>query len=89
MIQNRTTIRPAARADAAAMAEMANELNRLEGQPDDRYSAELVAELAFEDVELVGHGGDGARVRRPRRPDRHVVPVHGRVYAPADRSRPA
>ena len=52
MTQNRTTIRPAARADAAAIAEMANELNRLEGQPDDRYSAELVAELAFDAAPL-------------------------------------
>ncbi len=52
MSQNRTTIRPAVRADAGAIAEMANALNRLEGQPDDRYSAELVAELAFDAAPL-------------------------------------
>ncbi len=52
MTQNRTTIRPAVRADAAAIAEMANELNRLEGQPDGVYTAQRVAELAFEAAPL-------------------------------------
>ncbi len=52
MSQNHATIRPASAADAGAIAEMANQLNRLEGQPDDRYSAELVAELAFDAAPL-------------------------------------
>jgi GNAT superfamily N-acetyltransferase len=52
MTQNRATIRPAVRADAGAIAEMANELNRLEGQPDDLYTAERVVELAFDAAPL-------------------------------------
>jgi GNAT superfamily N-acetyltransferase len=52
MTQTHTTIRPAVRADAAAIAEMANELDRLEGQPADRYSAQRVAELAFDAAPL-------------------------------------
>lgn len=47
MIQNHTTIRPAAVADAGAIAEMANELSRLHGKPEDLYSAELIADQAF------------------------------------------
>ena len=52
MIQNHTTIRPAAAADAGAIAEMANELSRLHGRPDDLYSAELVAAHAFGEAPL-------------------------------------
>ena len=52
MTQNHATIRPAAAADAGAIAEMANELNRLHGKPDDLYSAELVAKHAFGAVPL-------------------------------------
>ncbi len=47
MTKNQATIRPAAAADAGAIAEMANELSRLHGKPDDLYSAELVAAHAF------------------------------------------
>ena len=47
MNHNPTTFGRAGAPDAGAIAEMANELNRLEGQPDGLYSAELVAELAF------------------------------------------
>ena len=47
MIQNHTTIRPAVAADAEAIAEMANELNLLEGKPGDVYSGELVEAQAF------------------------------------------
>ncbi len=52
MIQNHATIRPAAAADAGAIAEMANELSRLHGKPDDLYSAELVAAQAFGEAPL-------------------------------------
>ncbi len=52
MIQNQATIRPAAAADAGAIAEMANELSRLHGKPDDLYSAELVAAQAFGEAPL-------------------------------------
>ncbi len=47
MTHNHATIRPAAAADAGAIAEMANELNRLEGKPDDVYSEELVTDQVF------------------------------------------
>ena len=44
MTQNHATIRPAAGADAGAIAEMANELNRLEGRPADVTSEVLVTD---------------------------------------------
>ncbi len=47
MSQHDTTIRPAVRADAGAIAEMANELNLLEGKPGDVYSEALVTDQAF------------------------------------------
>ncbi len=53
MTQIHTTIRPAVRADAAAIAEMANELNRFHNNPDDLYSAGLVETEAFDGTPLI------------------------------------
>jgi GNAT superfamily N-acetyltransferase len=52
MTQNRTTIRPAVRADAGGIAELANELNRFHHKPDDLYSAELIEAEAFDGAPL-------------------------------------
>ena len=52
MIQNHTAIRPAVRADAEAIAEMANELNRFHKNPDDLYSARLIEAEAFDGTPL-------------------------------------
>ncbi len=52
MTQNRITIRPAIRADAGAIAELANELNRFHNNPDNLYSAELIESEAFEGTPL-------------------------------------
>ncbi len=41
-------IRPAVRADADAIAEMANRLNRFHNNPDDLYSARLIEAEAFD-----------------------------------------
>ena len=47
MTQTHTLIRPAIRADAAGIAEMANELNVFVGAPGDVYSGKLVEAHAF------------------------------------------
>ncbi len=52
MTQTHITIRPAVAADARAIAEMANELNRLEGKPSDVFSEELVTEQVLGAVPL-------------------------------------
>jgi len=52
MTQNRTTIRPAVRADADAIAEMANQLNRFHNNPDDLYSVRLIEADAFDRTPL-------------------------------------
>ena len=52
MTQTHTTIRPAVRADAGAIAEMANQLNRFHNNPDDLYSAGLVEAEAFDGTPL-------------------------------------
>jgi GNAT superfamily N-acetyltransferase len=53
MTQISTTIRPAVRADAEAIAELANELNRFHKNPDDLYSAKLIETEAFEGSPLI------------------------------------
>ncbi len=53
MTQIRTTIRPAVRADAEAIAELANELNRFHKNPDDLYSAKLIEAEAFDGTPLI------------------------------------
>lgn len=52
MTQNPTTIRLAVRADADAIAEMANQLNRFHNNPDDLYSARLIEAEAFDGAPL-------------------------------------
>jgi GNAT superfamily N-acetyltransferase len=53
MTQNRTTIRPAVRADVGAIAELANALNRFHKNPDDLYSARLIEAEAFDGTPLI------------------------------------
>ena len=53
MAQTHTSIRPAVRADADAIAEMANRLNRFHNNPDDLYSAELIEAEAFDGTPLI------------------------------------
>ncbi len=53
MTQICTTIRPAVRADADAIAEMANRLNRFHNNPDDLYSAKLIEAEAFDGAPLI------------------------------------
>ncbi len=53
MTRKHTTIRPAVRADAGAIAAMANELTRLHDNPGDLYSARLIEAEAFDGAPLI------------------------------------